>query len=280
MICPSCTPCSMPIASTASMTDLAFAGLAQHTELLARGETTSQELTELFLERIDAPRPDAQRLPRGVRRAWRAPRPHQADARRRERRPAPAAGRPAGDQGRHGHRRAQVTAMGSCAVEEPAQRRLRGRAAAAQRRRRDPRQDARARDDDRAVHGVADVRHHPQPVGPAAHARRLERRLGRGGRRRAVLGGARLRRRRLDPHPGRLLRAVRPQAAARPRADRAHGGAVARAVAPGARSRAASPTRALLLRRDRATAGARRSPTRPRASPASSGSRSPATSRR
>ena len=45
-----------------------------------------------------------------------------------------------------------------------------------------------------------------------------------------VLGGARLRRRRLDPHPGRLLRAVRPQAAARPRADRAHCRAVARAL--------------------------------------------------
>src|SRR5829696_9285976 len=43
----------MPIASTASMTDLAFAGLAQHAELLARGEATSQELTELFLARID-----------------------------------------------------------------------------------------------------------------------------------------------------------------------------------------------------------------------------------
>ena len=55
----------------------------------------------------------------------------------------------------------------------------------------------------------------------AAHAGRLERRLGRRGRGRAVRGRARLRRRRLDPHPGRLLRAVRPQAAARPRADRA-----------------------------------------------------------
>ena len=36
-----------------------------------------------------------------------------------------------------------------------------------------------------AVHGVADVRRHPQPVGPPPHARRVERRLGRRGRRRA-----------------------------------------------------------------------------------------------
>ena len=35
------------------MTDLAFAGLAEHAALLDRGETTSQELTELFLERIE-----------------------------------------------------------------------------------------------------------------------------------------------------------------------------------------------------------------------------------
>src|SRR5215212_1194275 len=33
--------------------DLAFAGLAAQLELLDRGETTSQELTELFLARIE-----------------------------------------------------------------------------------------------------------------------------------------------------------------------------------------------------------------------------------
>ena len=51
-----------------------------------------------------------------------------------------------------------------------------------------------------------------QPVGPRAHARRLVRRRGRGGRRRHGAARARQRRRRLDPHPGRLLRPRRAQA--------------------------------------------------------------------
>ena len=55
-----------------------------------------------------------------------------------------------------------------------------------------------------------------QSVGPAAHARRLlgRRRGGRGGRPGA--GRARQRRRRLDPHPGGVLRPRRAQAGARP----------------------------------------------------------------
>ena len=35
------------------MTDVAFAGLAEHAAMLERGETTSQELTEQFLSRIE-----------------------------------------------------------------------------------------------------------------------------------------------------------------------------------------------------------------------------------
>ena len=45
------------------------------------------------------------------------------------------------------------------------------------------------------------LRHHAQPVGPRAHAGRLERRRGGGGRLRDVPARARERRRRLDPHP-------------------------------------------------------------------------------
>ena len=77
---------------------------------------------------------------------------------------------------------------------------------------------------------VADLRRHPQPVGPAAHAGRLLGRLRERDGRRALRRRDRVRRRRLDPHPRRLLRPVRAQAAERPRADRAGGPAVARHV--------------------------------------------------
>jgi amidase len=54
------------------------------------------------------------------------------------------------------------------------------------------------------------------PVGHGAHARRLLRRLGGGRGGRDGAARARQRRRRLDPHPGRLLRPRRPQAQPRP----------------------------------------------------------------
>src|SRR4029079_18511747 len=47
------TACSMPIGSLTAMTDVALAGPAEHTAMLDRGEITSQELTEIFLERIE-----------------------------------------------------------------------------------------------------------------------------------------------------------------------------------------------------------------------------------
>ena len=66
---------------------------------------------------------------------------------------------------------------------------------------------------------VARLRRDAQPVGPGADLRRLERRLGHRGRRRARRRGAGDGRRGLDPHPGRGVRAVRAEAAARPAAD-------------------------------------------------------------
>ena len=74
----------------------------------------------------------------------------------------------------------------------------------------------------------------PQAWGPTrnpwdlAAAGRLERRLGGRGRRRHGAGRARERRRRLDPDPGRLLRPLRAQAAARPRLDDARRRALVR----------------------------------------------------
>ena len=63
---------------------------------------------------------------------------------------------------------------------------------------------------------------------------RLERRSGRGGGSRDGAGGARQRRRRVDPDPRRLLRAGRPQAGARARLGRTR----RRAQLPGLRRRA------------------------------------------
>ena len=61
----------------------------------------------------------------------------------------------------------------------------------------------------------------PQPVAHRPHARRLVGRRGRRGRQRHGAGRARHRRPRLDPHPGGLLRAGRPQARPRRGAPRA-----------------------------------------------------------
>ena len=60
-------------------------------------------------------------------------------------------------------------------------------------------------------------------MGPQSHAGRLQRRLGVGGRGRPRGRRAGLGRRRLDPHPRRLLRALRPQDPARPDLARAQG---------------------------------------------------------
>ena len=85
------------------------------------------------------------------------------------------------------------------------------------RRRHDEHAGVRDPADDRA----APHRRDPQPVEPRPHARRLLGRLGGRGRRRHAAGRARQRRRRLAPHPCRVLRARRPQAEPRARLARA-----------------------------------------------------------
>ncbi len=98
--------------------DLAFAGLDEHLRLLGAGEVSSEELTELFLGRIERHDPtlNAFRVVFGeMARAEAA----QADARRRSGGQRPLLGIPLAikdDTDIQGH----VTAMGSCAVEEPA----------------------------------------------------------------------------------------------------------------------------------------------------------------
>ena len=85
----------------------------------------------------------------------------------------------------------------------PVADRLDPRGPPAGRRRGAGRQDGRPRVRHAQLHQDQGLGHHPQPVGPRAHARRLERGQRRGGGRRAGPGGDRQRRRRLDPHPGR-----------------------------------------------------------------------------
>ena len=130
----------------------------------------------------------------------------------------PAARRPHRDQGQHVHawprhdgvvedpRAATVPPYDATVVD-----------AARARRRGHRRQDQLRRVRDGLVHRELRVRTDAQPVGPDAHARRIERRIGRRGRRRHGAGRARVRHRRIDPPAGRALRRRRPQADLRPR---------------------------------------------------------------
>jgi amidase len=100
------------------MTDVAFAGLAEHAAMLDRGAITSQELTDLFLERIERHDPALNAF-RVVFAEQARAEAAQADARRRGGDSRPLLGIPIAikdDTDIQGH----VTAMGTCAVDEPA----------------------------------------------------------------------------------------------------------------------------------------------------------------
>ena len=156
--------------------DLAFAGLARHADLIAAGELSSRELTELFLAPDRPPGPAAERVPGRAAASRRWPRPT---------RPTRAAARATGGRCSACRSRSRTTST-SRARSPPT-------AATPTRRpgRPTPRSCARLRAAGAviigkthvpelmatAVHRVADVRRHPQPVGPAPDVRRLERRL-------------------------------------------------------------------------------------------------------
>ena len=110
---------------------------------------------------------------------------------------------------------------------------------------------------DHRRHGVRAERRVPEPVGHLAHARRLVGRRRGGGRRGRAAARARLGRRRLGPHPRRLLRPLRDQAVARARLCRPVrqrlAGAVAERAALGHR-----PRRGRVPRRDRGLRAGRR----------------------
>ena len=99
--------------------------------------------------------------------------------------------------------------------------RPRARRPDARRRLRRPRQDEHARVRHDRLHRLAAERPLPDAVGPRQERGWLERRRGGGRRGRARPDRAGLGRRRLDPDPGLVLRALRDQGIARPRLERA-----------------------------------------------------------
>ena len=186
---------------------------------MRRGDASARELADLALARIAALDPQLNAF--GAVHADRAlTEADAADRRRAAGEDGPLLGVPIAvkdeiDIGGH------VTSRGTDAFTVPAAGRRRGRPPPARRRRGHRRQDEDARARALAVHGVGDLGRHPQPVGHRPDTRRLQRRVGRRGRGRDRARRARRRRRGLDPHPGRLHRPLRPQAATRPRPPRA-----------------------------------------------------------
>ena len=192
--------------------DLAYAGIARQAQLIRDGEVSSVELVGVYLERIARLNPvlNAFRSVLGERAQLEA---EQADARRAGGDERPLLGVPIAvkdDIDVAG----EPTTYGTNANERPVQQRRRGGAPAARGGRGDHRQDERPRADDLAVHRDRHVGRDAQPLGSAAQPGWLLGRQRGRGRRGARGSGARLRRRRLDPHPGGVVRAVRAQAPA------------------------------------------------------------------
>ncbi len=138
--------------------------------------------------------------------------------------------------------------------------RQRGRPSNPRGRLRHRRQDEHTGVRHRRVHGVGAQRRDPEPVEHRAHPGRFERRGRCRPRGRARPRRARDRRRRLRSHPGVVLRAVRAQALARPRLQRAvrglRGSLDVRAAHPHGRGRRAPARRTRRVRAGRSVVGA------------------------
>ena len=199
------------------MSDLLFRPITELAELVRSGEVSSRELVEESLGRIDEVDGEINAFtftdPDGALAA--------ADA-DLERGRAAVRRRPDRDQGPgHGGRRLAAHELLRPVRGLHARLRRLRRAAPPRGRVRPRRADGFARVRDRPGHGVAPLRPDAQPVGHQPDAGRLLGRLGRGGRRRDGPGGARERRRRLDPDPRLVLRARRPEGEPRPDLARA-----------------------------------------------------------
>ena len=124
---------------------------------------------------------------------------------------------------------------------------------------RDRREDEHARVRHRRVHGVRPQRGDSQPLEPRSHARRVERRCGSGRFRRPRADRPRDGWRRLDPHPGVVLRPLRSETVPRTCVERAvrhpRGPLDRRADGTNGRGRSALPRRARRLRARRSLVG-------------------------
>ena len=171
-----------------------------------------------------------------------------------------------------------VTTYGSRALHALRRRpRQRDHRAAQAGRTRDRRQDEHAGVRDRADDRAARCSVRRATRGTRPQRRRFERRRGRGRRGGHGADGARQRRRRLDPHPGVLLRSLRPQADPRAQSDRARrrrgmgrrlrrprGDADRSATAPRSSTRPPAPTSAIPTGRRRRPARSCARSARPR----------------
>ena len=233
---------------TSADEDLAFAGVARLGELLGAGQVTPRELAEFFLARIERLNPTLRafisvRAERALEEADAALKRLQDGER------GPLLGMPIAVKD-NVDVAGEVTTHGAGRSPRAGDRRLRGRPAPARRRRGDPRQDRAVRAGClRTLHELHRARCDAQPVEPRALARRLLRRQRRSRGRGHGAGRARFGRRRLDPDPVSLLRALRPQAPARPRVPRPARGPLVRVHRP-RRHRTQRPRRRHLRRRD------------------------------
>ena len=154
---------------------IAFAGAARQAEMVRAGEVSPTELVRLYLDRIERldPQLNSFRMVFAEQALLEA---EQAEARLKAGEERPLLGRADRDQGRS-RRRRRGQHPRHRRLRRAGQGRLRDGAAPARGGRDRRRQDAAARAGDLRLHRVGDLGRHPQPLEPAAHPGRLQRRL-------------------------------------------------------------------------------------------------------
>ncbi len=238
--------------------ELAFAGIARQAELIRAGDISSRELVDLYLERIERLDPLMNSLPHRLRRAGPRGGRRGRSARRRGRECA-VARRPIALKDEVDVE-GELTTHGTAGFDRPA---TPTRPTTGKLREAGAILIGKTTLSELAIWPFTETEalgRDPQPLGPHADLRRVERRLRRGRRGGPRRRGLRLRRGRVDPHPRRLQRALRAEAAARQDQPRAGARALARPLGHRLLTRRVADT-ALWLDSDRRSgAGRRRHP--------------------